>query len=631
MSDSDHRTTNENEDDNEEPVAPDGGWGWVVVAASFLIHVIADGIVYSFGIYYIEFLDYYHGGRGETAWIGSLVPGITYSVGPLASALTNKYGCRSVTIAGSIIATTGFFISYFAPNLGFLYFSIGITSGLGFGLIYLPAIVSVTQYFEKKRAFATGLAVCGSGVGTFIFAPLTKWLIDSYTWKGAILIEAGLIFNCVICGALFRPLFNKHSSESGDSSKSGDSERKALVTNDEKRTMPNNETKTLWKLDNPLLPSNMARNNSIVQSDGALHLIGNGNKPLPKQLMNLRTEALRIPPQHVRRSHSNLLMNRKDVFYSGSLYNIPMYKSNPALYITSITSIPSIADTSDTKTCQISPCIKFSPEVQGAFDEMLDLGLLKDPVFLLFAISNFCTSIGFNMPFIYLPDRAIELGIDKGQGAFLVSIIGIANTAGRIIFGWLADKPYVNRLMLYNTALVICGIATALSPLCRTYPLLIVYAILFGVFIGVYVSLTSVVLVDLLGIEKLTNSFGLLLLFQGMATLIGPPIAGWLCDGTGSYDLSFIVEGVTIAVSGAILYLIPCLQRHLDRKRGVSKRDIDFGRQISIEISRQVSREIPTIVYTEDFDDDVLPIRTDDYDVDNVDNECMFQDLAKSV
>lgn len=32
--------------------------------------------------------------------------------------------------------------------------------GLGLGLVYLPAIVCVTCYFEKKRAFATGIAVC---------------------------------------------------------------------------------------------------------------------------------------------------------------------------------------------------------------------------------------------------------------------------------------------------------------------------------------------------------------------------------------------------------------------------------------------------------------------------------------
>ena len=51
--------------------------------------------------------------------------------------------------------------------------------GLGFGLIYLPAIVSVTCYFEKKRSFATGIAVCGSGLGTFVFSPLVELLVSA--------------------------------------------------------------------------------------------------------------------------------------------------------------------------------------------------------------------------------------------------------------------------------------------------------------------------------------------------------------------------------------------------------------------------------------------------------------------
>lgn len=47
---------------------------------------------------------------------------------------------------------------------------------MGFGLMYLPAIVIVGFYFEQKRALATGLAVCGSGIGTFLFAPFGKYV-----------------------------------------------------------------------------------------------------------------------------------------------------------------------------------------------------------------------------------------------------------------------------------------------------------------------------------------------------------------------------------------------------------------------------------------------------------------------
>ena len=40
-------------------------------------------------------------------------------------------------------------------------------------------------YFERRRALATGISVCGSGVGTFLLAPLATLLLDEFGWKGA--------------------------------------------------------------------------------------------------------------------------------------------------------------------------------------------------------------------------------------------------------------------------------------------------------------------------------------------------------------------------------------------------------------------------------------------------------------
>jgi len=78
--------------------------------------------------------------------------------------------------------------------------------GIGFGLMYLPSIVVVGYYFDKRRALATGVSVCGAGIGTFVFAPLGTFLVETVSWKGANIIIAGIILNGVVCGLTYRPL-----------------------------------------------------------------------------------------------------------------------------------------------------------------------------------------------------------------------------------------------------------------------------------------------------------------------------------------------------------------------------------------------------------------------------------------
>ena len=115
--------------------------------------------------------------------------------------------------------------------------------------------------------------------------------------------------------------------------------------------------------------------------------------------------------------------------------------------------------------------------------------LLRDWAFLMFAVSNFLTSLGYPIPYSFVPvssthhiksyfasfltakaisngrlllqDNAIELGLTATQGAYLVSLIGISNTVARVILGALSQK--MNRLFLYNTCLVICGITMGVS------------------------------------------------------------------------------------------------------------------------------------------------------------------------
>ena len=90
---------------------------------------------------------------------------------------------RMVCISGWLLAALALLLSTFSESLPVLTFTYGVLGGLGFGLMYVPAVVAPGLYFTTKRSTATGVAMCGSGAGTFVFAPVTALLISKVGWK----------------------------------------------------------------------------------------------------------------------------------------------------------------------------------------------------------------------------------------------------------------------------------------------------------------------------------------------------------------------------------------------------------------------------------------------------------------
>jgi len=106
--------------------------------------------------------------------------------------------------------------------------------------------------------------------------------------------------------------------------------------------------------------------------------------------------------------------------------------------------------------------------------------LFLDSVFVLIAVSVLLTGIGYVVPYVFLPNRGLRLGFDSNQSSWLISVVGISNTVGRFVFGFIASIKHVNSLMLYSTMIIICGICSVLSVLLTTFPLQMCYALCFG-------------------------------------------------------------------------------------------------------------------------------------------------------
>ena len=76
---------------------------------------------------------------------------------------------------------------------------------------------------------------------------------------------------------------------------------------------------------------------------------------------------------------------------------------------------------------------------------------------------------------------------------------GVSNTIGRVLAGWFSDFSWVNSLLVTNIAIFLSGVSVFVLPLCNSYGLFVFVALMFGFFVAAYISLTSIVLVDLLG------------------------------------------------------------------------------------------------------------------------------------
>ncbi|XP_006890392.1 PREDICTED: monocarboxylate transporter 14 [Elephantulus edwardii] len=184
----------------------DGGWAWMIVLSSFFVHILIMGSQMALGVLNVEWLEEFHQSRGLTAWVSSLSMGVTLIVGPFIGLFINTCGCRWTAIVGGVVNALGWVLSAYAASVSYLFVTFGVAAGFGSGMAYLPAVVMVSRYFQKRRALAQGLSTTGTGFGTFLMTVLLKYLCAEYGWRNAMFIQGAVSLNLCVCGALLRPL-----------------------------------------------------------------------------------------------------------------------------------------------------------------------------------------------------------------------------------------------------------------------------------------------------------------------------------------------------------------------------------------------------------------------------------------
>ncbi|MFH1940638.1 MAG: MFS transporter [bacterium] len=169
-------------------------YGWVIVGIALVSMAFWFGIRSIFSIFYVALLEDFPWSRGGAAGVQSLAF-LTYTfMAPLIGALIDRLGPRRIIIPGILLLALGLALCSYIKTLNQFYLLYGLLAAIGATCIGPVSYTTIlAHWFEKKRGTASGLAISGTGLGTFLLVPLSQQFIFLCGWRLAFVVLGGLV------------------------------------------------------------------------------------------------------------------------------------------------------------------------------------------------------------------------------------------------------------------------------------------------------------------------------------------------------------------------------------------------------------------------------------------------------
>ncbi len=166
-------------------------YGWWVVAASSAMIFFASGIFFrGFAVFFRPVRDHLDLSDAQTALVFSIARAEGGLEGPAAGWAIDRFGNRTLLVAGIILAAAGYLV-----------FSRFVNSFWSFALVYLGMIslgntvafqhamfAGMNNWFRRRRSLAISMMAAVASLGGLVMVPLVSLIILRVSWQWAVFV-----------------------------------------------------------------------------------------------------------------------------------------------------------------------------------------------------------------------------------------------------------------------------------------------------------------------------------------------------------------------------------------------------------------------------------------------------------
>ena len=383
----------------------------------------------------------------------------------------------------------------------------------------------LNSYFDKRLGFAYSVANVGGSIGSLVMPIIIQNLLEEYGLQGALLVSSGLILNTAIVGSLMRPFPNKENILNPVRA-----EEEPLVDEFDRfdSTNPYKDKCSLSESHiGKYTESIITKELQLDDQSLCLHLIqkrhnNNRERSFSERDKDSAQSNMRNRPYN----YIKALPHR--VF--GNAINIYGIMQTPETICSmlSLHMIQHIGTQQEEKPSEVTGQHK---EVTGqykqcCYNNIIHFNILNNYRLKSILFAAFCSFPGCVYTIVYLPAFAKDNDLSIERTAILLTITGVCDLVARFSLAWIADSKRIRRCHILGTALGITGMATMFNPFYRTFGTFLVYAVIYGLFGNVYSSLLTILIREIVGIERLPAALSLHILIHGISSIVFAPLLG---------------------------------------------------------------------------------------------------------